>query len=398
MPYFAWSGIDLAGKIFKGKQFARSYDVLVATLLKQEIAVLQARPLRAGLSRSGINRAQTSFFRYMATLLHAGIRLYDALLIVQPTITHRYVKAVIEDSAQAVQEGIPLSKACAYHDQFFSSFTSTIIQAGEDAGCLPATLERLARYCEHKELFAKKMRSASLVPCLTLCFFLLISGMLFYAVVPRFEALCSSSSGNSLPALTQAIFAFSRWLRSYAALGAFGILIGTAYSLTCIVKSPKVIYYGQILAIKTPLFRFFVYDSSLMFFLDALSLLLRADIHLLKALESARTIVANEPIRNMLHAVKTDVEAGLSLELALRNNLMHSSPELEALVKVGEASGSLAHMLGQAAEFYRERVNKFLSKVTELIQPLMLIILGLLIALLMGALYMPLLHLAGSIE
>ncbi|MFA6066319.1 MAG: type II secretion system F family protein [Candidatus Babeliaceae bacterium] len=396
MPYYKWSGISLTGTTIKGRLFARTIEHLTAHLLQREIALIKAsitvRHRFFGDTKTHI----ATFYRHLASLLMSGIRLHDALLITVSTCNHSYLKSVIEDCACAIQEGIPLSKAFAYHDGLFSDFACTMVQAGEESGNLKGALGSLALYAEYEQKFLKSIYNSLLMPSITFIFFCLIFFIIFIGVIPRFESLFMSFD-KKLPWLTTTVFSISHGLRSWYGLLCLVIFTGVAYGIYIVSRLSHYKDTLDRIVLITPILGVCVRTVSVAFFLQTLAVLVKGGVRLVDAVVIASKPISNRVLRSELEAVARDITSGVAMSDALMHQQYINSCELEALCKIGESTGTLAVMIEQAAQLYRERVHKSLTFFTTILQPSLLIILGLLVGLLLVAVYVPLLTLSHSL-
>jgi type IV pilus assembly protein PilC len=390
MPQYTWRGIDLSGQLVYGKHFARSLEQLDAALLRRDIALLHAKP-HMRWRNLAIQLEQTAhFFRYLALLLAAGIRASDALTIVATSLPDSLQELVI-DIGQAVQEGSPLSAALLYYPQILAPHLIPLIIAGEESGQLHQSLNRIAGYLESRHELQTKLRRALAAPAISFCFFIFMAIMSVLAIVPRFQDLFRSM-GKPLPWSTSVVFSVNDWLRSPSfvllALGALLLFIG----LFLLRNNPRYKNQYDRLALGIPLIKSIITTRDTMLFLQTLGLLIGGGVHLVRSLLPARTAIANTVLRTQYALVEKEVIAGRLLSDALANN--GASPELCGLIAIGESSGTLPTMVQQAAIIYRSRLDQQLTFITTFIQPLVLIIMGLFIAVLIIVIYTPLLSLS----
>lgn len=395
MPYYRWSGVDLSGTIRSGKLFARTDTDLFVRLLKNDIGLMRAKPRPVWSYKSGSQLVYTSALAHVASLLKAQVRLHQALIIVQSTITHHYAKIVWQDITQSVTEGEPLHKSMAYHPQVFDMLTQAIAHIGQETGALDVLLDKLAQHNYMLHNFKQKIMTSLTLPLATLAFFIAVVMCMLIFIVPRFELFFASFT-EPLPATTQALLSVSHWVRHGNALitviSLFFIVVTIIYLLKRKTSTQHILLLKLIN--KISLLKL-IYTN---YFVSTLSMLLRGGISLPQALSLTCKSWDKSVIYQDLCAIRDQVAAGQTLGKALDASVVCNDTELKALCMIGESSGNLTMLIEQAALLYQERVYKHIDKLIKWIQPLALLILGLLIAGLIFALYIPIFTLSQIVH
>lgn len=397
MPYFKWTGIDLSGKIRHGKRYAQSPEKLDALLFKKDIALLKCTPTSPiWLARISVS-THIQFFTQLATLLRAGILLPQALSILADQVSDAALQQVIHAVADDVQEGIPIQTACAKHPHAFNYLMIHTIEVGNNAGNLPAALDLLSHHLESMAAFYKRLKSAIMLPAFTLLFFCIVAVFLFVVIVPRFADLFANAQ-QELPPLTKLVLHISEYLRSYHALSGIAIAAGIWASIKMICASQRGRYLRDTLLIRTPYISSIIIDTSMISFLQSLAMLLKSGMQMAPALHIARNTIHNQILNNEINKLESAIQAGSSLSQAME---YHDTPlfnqDLIALIRVGEESGSMSNVLIAASDIYRTHADRSLSFLTTIIQPLLVIFLGVLIAALIFAVYLPIFNLANVV-
>lgn len=396
MAYFKWRGIDMTGTIRVGKTFARSEKDLNSMLLDREIALLSQTPVRPWLFARSIRLdAKIHFFRQLAVLLDAGVMLPEALQILGSLVSNMRLREVIASIASDVQEGLPLSDSLQGYPDIFDSLMVRMIRIGQEAGRLGHALEQLGDYLETTQAFRKKLKSAAILPLLTFAFFLAITFAIFVFVIPQFADIFRSMK-KELPQITTIVIKISSVLRSniviFIAIG----LILLVLSIRQYMKSP----HGKItidkLVLRVPGFGDLVKNSSLVYFLHSVSMLLGSGVRLLQAMNISNCSVKNSVVHAQVAQIEKEVAAGSSLSQSM-NRIPGSlfEQDLVAITKVGEESGRLGPMLKKAAAIYQAKVDRSIAFFTTIFQPLLMIILGLMITMLIFAIYLPVFSLSN---
>lgn len=399
MPYFFWSGINLNGESISGKLFARSIQDLDRYLFNQEIALLNAKEYKIHfiLAFSLSNIDENKFIEHISILLNAGIHLHKALEIVSKTIKNKYYKIIINDIKRYVYEGEKLSYALEVHKNHFNVLTRSIIYSGEISSNLNLAFKQLVKHNKIMNEFKKKLKSTLLIPIITLILFIIIFFGLLILIIPRFEAFFNSIDKNALSKSTKLILKLSKLIRSkkvlYVSTGLLTVLI--------ILKNINIemikIYKYKIL-LNIPVisnFLFLIYTAR---FLQKLDLLLTSGLHITKSIEVIIESTQNLTLRDEIKKILNKMNSGHNLSLSISQSQIFNSEELFALIKVGESSGNLIFSINQASEIYQNKVYNNINKFIFLVQPLILIILGLLISGLIISIYVPLINLSSAIH
>ncbi len=396
MPYYRWRGVELTGKMKKGVLFARSQEHLDELLIKREIALLSCKPKRQWIKRSITLSDRVKVFNQFATLIGAGILIPDALDIVANQVDHSGLQEVMHQVTKQVAEGESLSSALCAHPHIANQIMIQLIKAGEESGQLAQTLDALCNHLTATQDFYRRLRSALLLPAITLLFFFTILVIIFVVIMPRFIDVFAST-GKDIPPLTRNLLNISDFMRS-PAMGlslAIGALVGVImWRLTRRGTGRRVL---DMTLVKLPLVGLLLQQRFLAYAMQALSVLLAGGMPLLEALKVVSSSIQNLVFKEQLEGLELDIETGSSLSDAMaRHKDGVFSQDVVAMMEVAEASGRLPLLLDRVAQTYYNRVAQRLSWLTLMIQPVVMIILGLLVALLIFAVYGPIFTMSNA--
>lgn len=397
MPYYWWRGINLEGFDVRGMTFARSQMSLDANLLKLDIGLIKARQNLLYLFLKPISSAEKQeAINYAATLLKSYIKLNIALQLVANSIKHPYLKAVYQDISQIIEEGELFSQAVAQYPDIFDELSCTVISCGEASGDIAGSLKLLAGHNKTVADFNKKLRSALLMPTVSFIAFCVLLLAVFIFIIPRFEVFFNGFN-KPLPKITSMLIGISRWLNSLSI-----VLVATTFILVIIlIKLGLRSFQGRIfadkLALKLPVIGNFNKLAIHAKILNSLSILLSGHVHLKDALEVSQTAISNNVMKSALNRVILNFEGGMTLSAAIEKEKLLAMPDFIAMLKIGESSGQLSLMVDQAAKIYLARLYEKLNWATTLVQPIVLIILGILIASIVSAVYIPIFTLSSLI-
>jgi len=404
MKKYTWRGIDAQGKNRKGTLSAHSQENLKDLLLKQKIALLDCKLEKEAFLKNffsfskGVNKSQKAFFfGQLAILVSSGVELLKALKLVSKQIKSKKLKDAILQITDDVSKGDSLSKSMQKHNSIFDSSMVYVVRAGENSGKLGFVLQSLANYLNDRLELIKKLKYASLLPCITIVFALFIVFGIFIFVIPQFESLFVAMD-QPVPDSTKIVMKISLFLRSQNAFFCFLIFISLLLFLRVALCFDNV----KKLKDKFVLHIYFLNKIFLLFdlisFLQILSMFLRSGVPLKEALELGSGTVKNSYFKEKISIVLDYVVKGQSLENALEHVGEKFFPDnLLAVVSVGEHAGNLDLMLQKAADFFQEELRSKLQVLTTIFQPALMIIIGLLIVFLMLSVYLPIFNMASLV-
>ncbi len=396
MPYYKWRGVDVVGASKKGFLFARSPEHLDDLLLKRQIALLSHKHVRSFFKWPIRLSDRVALFQQLATLIDAGVLVPGALSIVANQIEHSVLQEKMHEVAQMVHAGVSLSEALWQVGAVANPIIIQLVQVGEESGKLSQSLDAICTHLASTQDFYRRLRSALLLPAITLFFFLIIAVIIFTVIMPRFIDIFSSMQ-SEVPPLTQSLLAISAFMRSpsmglFLSVSALAILI--LWRVTRRGSGRKGLDW---LLIHTPFIGPILQQRFLSYAMRAMGVLLNGGLTLSQTLIIIRDSVQNHIFKNSLSVLEGDIQSGSSLGDAMArygNDLF--GPDIIAMVEVGQESGRLPVLLYRIAQTYHMRVMQRLSWITMLLQPFVMIILGLLVALLIFAVYGPILNMSRA--
>ncbi len=399
MPQYKWIAEDTGGKLYSGKSSAFSTIELSRCLLQeQNLTLIKAWQL---IPRTFLRPipfvAKAQFFEQLSLLLTSGVLLPQALLLLEPYTKHPALKQVIADIALSVQKGLPFHAALAYYPTIFDTLIIQIVAAGEESGLFIESLLLLKKYLEMQSTFYRNLRAVLLLPIVTFIVFIGIALLIMMYIIPSFVSLVQIST-QQLPSSTQTIMALSLFLQRIGPfnIGFFFIMVGVfMYALTKAQRTKKLRTW---LSLQLPLVSSVVKTSSLMLFLQSTGLLVCAGIPLYQALLISTKNIGNDHIKKICQKVTEKVHHGESLHNALQSTAPNLfGRELIAMMSVAQESGQLGQALLLATTYYDEQLGRIFNRLVTVAQPLLLVILGLLIALLIAVVYLPIIQLPMTI-
>ncbi|MCX7630461.1 MAG: type II secretion system F family protein [Geminicoccaceae bacterium] len=381
MALFAYRALTAKGERVSGEIEAPDARAAVARLQERGLFPITAEPVapRATLPIAGgrrLARAVTEATRELATLLGAGQALADALGLLVETTEHRRLRAILAEVRQAVRAGKALSEALSARPEAFPRAYVGLVRAGEAAGNLPDVLRALALQREKSEQLERKLVSAAIYPCVLLLASLAAVAVLLLVVVPRFAPLFAQA-GAALPASTRFVLAFADFLGARGDVLALALAFALFLFLAAL-RRPAVRAAIDASLLRLPLFGKLTRERASAEAMRGLATLLRGGLDLASALSLVREMITNRAVRAAFDDTVLAVREGRPLWSALaRADVL--APLAVRLLRVGEESGRLAAVTEYLAEAFEERVANRLARLVALVEPLLVVISGLLV-------------------
>ena len=395
MPYFKWRGVDITGKLRYGKLSARSPKHLDTLLFKRGIALLFSSPAYLfWFFRTIRLPLKVEWLRQLTLLIKSGVLLPDALSIVADQLNHPVLQDVVHTIAESVCRGVSLSSAIKQHEGIVDPIVVQLIQVGQESGKLADTLDAAVVYLEMEHDFYTKLRSVLLMPLLVGLFLLGITLIIFGVIVPRFVDIFASLR-QDIPPLTQLMIRISAFVHSWRMIFCISIVLLLCWLGKKYFKTPSGKVVRDRLCLRLPFIGTIIQQQLLAYALQSLALLESSGIDIVLALHIVADSIDNVVLKKQLNDLSYEVSTGKSLSEAMRLSAYPLfTEEVIAMVHIGQESGNISALLEKAAQVYREKASRQLHLFTILLQPLLIIVLGILVTILIFAVYMPMMDLA----
>ena len=393
---FQWEGRDKRGSRIKGKSLAPDEQTLRAELRRQGVAPSRIRKQRQ-LRRGGkVNAADIAVFsRQLATMLTAGIPMVQAFDIVANGSEKPAMQKLILDVKADIEGGTSLHEALAKHPLYFDDLYVNLVEAGEQAGALESLLDKIATYKEKTEALKKKVKKALFYPAAVLAVAVLVTIILLVFVIPQFEALYKGF-GADLPAFTQFVIHISQIVQHDGVFIAI-VLAGAVWTFIYFKKRSKAMReFLDRLILKVPVIGPILNKAAIARYARTLSTMFAAGVPLVEALESVAGATGNIVYENAVNNMRDEVSTGQRLQRAQENTGLFPNM-VNQMIAVGEESGSLDEMSGKVATFYEAEVDNAVDAMSSLLEPLIMVVLGVLVGGLVVAMYLPIFKLASVV-
>jgi type IV pilus assembly protein PilC len=391
---FTWEGKDKTGKTVRGEMRAGGEAVVNVTLRRQGIV---ATKIKKKVYRSGKKVTEKDlalFTRQLATMMKAGVPLLQAFDIVGKGHANPAVSKLVLDLRADIETGTSLNMAFRKYPLYFDPLFCNLVAAGEQAGILEDLLTRLAIYKEKTLAIKGKIKSALTYPIAVLGVAFIVTAVIMIWVVPAFKEVFSSF-GADLPAPTVFVMTLSEYFVKYWYI-IFGTLFGALYFFfQSWRRSEKMQASMDRLLLKVPVFGDVIRKATVARWTRTLSTMFAAGVPLVESLDSVGGAAGNRVYMEATKKIQTEVSTGTSLTVAMQNADVFPSMVTQ-MVAIGEESGALDAMLGKVADFYEEEVDEAVAQLSSLMEPMIMVVLGVLIGGLVVAMYLPIFKL-GSV-
>lgn len=384
---WAWEGKDKTGKVIRGEIRAESETVAKAQLRRQGINATKVSKKRAGFGKRITERDVALFTRQLATMMKAGVPLLQAFDISAKGHSNAAFTKILLDVRAEVETGSNLADAFRKYPVYFDSLFCNLIAAGETGGVLDSLLDKLATYKEKIIAIKGKIKSAMIYPSAIIVTAFVITAVILIYVIPAFKELFSSF-GADLPGPTQLVIWLSDLFVEYWWL-IFGGIGGTIWGLVTVYKrSPSMQVSADRLLLRVPIIGDIVRKATIARWSRTLSTLFTAGVPLVEALDSVAGAAGNQVYADATKIIQADVSAGSTLNFSMQRSNLFPNMVLQ-MTAIGEESGALDDMLDKVADFYEEEVDNAVAALSSLLEPMIMVILGVLIGGLVVAMYMP---------
>ncbi|MBX2993547.1 MAG: type II secretion system F family protein [Bdellovibrionaceae bacterium] len=332
------------------------------------------------------------FTRQFSTLINAGIPIVDSLKMLSEGKKNPLLKDTASAVREAIEGGRRLGDAMAQHPQVFDRFFVNMVRAGEEAGILDNILGRLSIYMEKSEKIKKQIKGAMLYPSVIVAVAIVVVTGILVFIIPKFQELYNSA-GKQLPGVTQMVIKLSNLFINQWYL-VIAVIVGVPFGLVQWYKTAEGRDAMDRFFIESPLFGELVQKAAVARMTRTLSTLLSSGVSVIEALEIAARTAGNRVIEEALLRSKEAVTAGRPLAAPLLKEAQ--IPDMVTqMIAIGEKSGTLDVMLGKIADFYEDDVENAVKGLTSLIEPLLMVVLGGIIAFLVTAMYLPIFDMAS---
>ncbi|MDD2033135.1 type II secretion system F family protein [Pseudomonas sp. 39167] len=395
---YTWEGKDRKGTKMTGELTGQSPALVKAQLRKQGINPGKVRKKSTSIFSKGkrIKPLDIALFtRQMATMLKAGVPLLQAFDIIGEGFDNANMRKLVDEVKQEVAAGNSFAASLRKSPQYFDELYCNLVDAGEQAGALDTLLERVATYKEKSEALKAKIKKAMTYPAAVVLVAAVVTGILLVKVVPQFESVFSGF-GAQLPAFTVMVIGLSEFMQQW-----WWMLLGGAVAAFFGVKHALKRFQGlrdwrDKWLLKLPLIGTLMYKSAVARYARTLSTTFAAGVPLVEALDSVSGATGNVVFKRAVQRIRQDVSTGMQLNFSMRASGIFPNMAIQ-MTAIGEESGALDDMLDKVASFYEAEVDNLVDNLTSLMEPFIMVVLGVVVGGLVVAMYLPIFQLGSAI-
>ncbi len=391
---FLWEGVDRNNRQVRGESKAATETVVTTNLRRQGIRIVKIRKQSFRGGRSVSEKDITFFTRQLATMLKAGVPLLQSFEIVARGHSNARFSRLMMDIKSKIEAGSSMSQAFREHPKQFDQLYCNLVAAGEASGTLDAILDRLATYKEKILAIKAKIKSALFYPISVIVVAVVVVWIIMVWVVPSFKKVFASF-GADLPAPTLIVMAISEFIVAWWWLG-FLVVIATVVGTGIMLRRSAAFRYGfDRIMLKVPIIGNVLEKATIARWTRTLQTMFAAGVPLVESLDAVGGAAGNAVYAAATKKIQTEVSTGTSLTNSMSNTGLFPTMVLQ-MIQIGEESGSLDNMLGKVAEYFEREVDDAVAALSSLLEPIIIVFLGVVIGGLVVAMYLPIFKL-GSV-
>ena len=402
MPVYLWKGKNRKGNVQKGEMEAANEDAVRTNLARLKITPtkIKKKPKDlfenvAFLQPKVTEKDVILFARQFSTMIDAGLPIVQCLDILQAQQENKTFKKMLGEVKESVESGATLAEALKKYPKQFDELFVNMITAGETGGILDTILRRLANYMEKAAKLKSQVKGAMTYPIVTLLIAIIVLAIILVFVIPVFQEMFADFGGE-LPLPTQIVIGISDVVKSKIIyiLAAVAIF---AFAFRRVYKTDKGREFTDKTMLKLPIIGILIRKVAVAKFTRTMGTMLASGVAILEALDIVAKTSGNKSVENAIYDVRTGIAEGRTMADPLAESGVFPSMVCQ-MIAVGESTGALDAMLEKIADFYDEEVDQAVSNLTALIEPFMLVFLGVTIGGLVVAMYLPIFKLAGQLS
>jgi len=410
MPEYSYLALDRGGKQIKGVIDAPNEEAIV-----EKLRGMGYYPIEVGLNKKKAGELDlsalpglrnifgrvkrkhlTAFTRQLATLIDAGLPILRSLRILEEQSESAAFKVKIRQIAEDIESGSSLAEALARHPKVFDNLYVSMVRAGELGGVLEAVLNKVALFLEKRAAMVSKIRSAMMYPVAVVCIASSIVSFILIYILPKFEDMFASLGAEHLPGPTEFLVKVS-----YALVHEMHLIILAVVAFVAVYSRVNKTREGKHvldrIKLKLPIFGDLLRKSAIVRFSETLSTLIHAGVPILHSLDIVRDTSGNEVVARAMDGVYESVKDGESIHEPLAESKVFP-PLVIHMVAVGEETGAIDHMLEKVAEAYTREVDDMVDGLTAILEPMLIVVLGVIVGGIVICLYLPLFEIGQHIK
>jgi len=401
MITYRYVALDYTGKMKEGLTSAACETDVLGWLREQGCTPVSVDVIDSGVKTRWriplLQRVRASelaaVFWQLTTMVDGGITIAEGLEAISEDIENARLENILRRLLARIERGGTFSDGMAEFPKVFNKLTCSLIMAGETGGNIAEAFKRVAEFYTNRDKLARKVKKATAYPAFVVGFIVFIVIMIMTLVIPRFRDIFAEIGAGQLPAFTRSFMAGYDLLvnNSYYVIGS--ILLVIVVTVLAYRRIPTVHYMFSALALRLPLFGKLFKQAFIATFCRTMSNLLRGGVPVLEVFDILCEMTSNDIMRAALSRTRTDIVGGAGIHLSMAGTRFFPNMVIK-MVRAGEDSGSLWKLLDRTADYYEEKVDALIAMMTSLLEPILIIIVGVIVLAVVVALYLPIFSLS----
>ena len=401
MPIYLWEGKNRNNIVQKGEMDASSEDLVRSNLSRLRITPtkIKKKPKdifeNVAFLQPGVTQRDVILFcRQFSTMIDAGLPIIQCMDILHAQQENATFKKMLKNIKEQVESGATLADSLKKYPKQFDDLFVNMVAAGEAGGILDTILRRLSAYMEKAARLKSQVKGAMTYPIVTMVIAVAVVAVILVFVIPVFEQMFDDM-GGALPPITQVVVALSEFVKSKIHWILIGIVI-FIFAFKKYYKTEKGRKLVDATVLKLPVFGLLIRKVSVAKFTRTMGTMLSSGVAILEALDIVAKTSGNKTVEQAIYTVRSGIAEGRTMADPLAESGVFPAMVCQ-MISVGESTGALDAMLEKIADFYEEEVDQAVDNLTSLIEPFMLVFLGVVIGTLVVAMYMPIFKMAGAL-
>jgi len=401
MITYRYVALDYTGKMKEGLTSAASETDVLGWLREQGCTPVSVDVVSSGVKTRWriplLQRIRSSelaaVFWQLTTMVEGGITIAEGLDAIAEDIENARLEKILRRILARIERGGAFSEGMAEFPRVFNKLTIALIMAGETGGNIGEAFRRVAEYFTNRDKLARKVKKATAYPAFVVGFIVFIVILIMTLVIPKFRDIFEQIGAGQLPAFTQSFMATYDFIVQNVFYVVGTILLVILVTTLSYTRIPTVHYLFSALALRLPLFGKLFKQAFIASFCRTMSNLLRGGVPVLEVFDILCDMTSNDVMRSALEKTRADIVSGAGIHLSMAGTRFFPNMVIK-MVRAGEESGSLWKLLDRTADYYEEKVDALISAMTSLLEPILIIIVGLIVLAVVVALYMPIFSLS----
>lgn len=398
---FKYRAVTNTGQIIEGVHDAFNENEVISMLKNSNFMPISIEQTNTSGGSKSVSMRKVKkkdlavFCRQFYTMLNSGVSIVKSLDILERQSENKLLKKAVNDVYDNVQKGMTLSEGMRSDEKVYPPILTNMVESGEASGSLDVIMERMANHYEKEFKIENKIKGAMVYPIAIAVVAVAVVVFMLVGVMPMFVSMFEGA-GMELPLPTRIVLSLSHSLQKYWYIHLL-VVVGIIYILRIIGKTPGGALFYDRFKLRIPIFKNVIVKISTSRFTRTLATLLSSGIPLMQGLDIVSKVIGNEYIAQKLEYAREEVRKGVPLSKTIKDTEIFP-PMVDSMIKIGEESGALDDILNRCADFYDEEVDAAIQKMTEMMQPVMIVIMAVLVGFIAIAMYLPMFDMMKTVQ